>query len=69
MNETDPQRTDAVHFRLQETVSADEMHECLRHAHRIKREGLVDFLFRLIGLYPWQCNRCRRSFRRHQRLS
>jgi hypothetical protein len=27
----------------------------------------VDLLFRLIGLYPWQCNRCHRCFHRFQR--
>lgn len=69
MNGTDPKRPDAVRFLPEETVLADEMHECLRHSHRIKRDGLVDFLCRLIGLYPWQCNRCRRSFHRQQRRS
>jgi hypothetical protein len=27
----------------------------------------VDLLFRLIGLYPWQCSRCHRCFHRFQR--
>ena len=36
-------------------------------AGRILRDGIIDFLCRLMGLYPWQCLRCQRRFRRFRR--
>jgi len=49
------------------TVDMVDPHQCVEYAGRISREGFVDLLFRLIGLYPWQCNRCHRCFHRFQR--
>jgi hypothetical protein len=49
------------------TVDMIVPHQCMEYAGRISREGFVDLLFRLIGLYPWQCSRCHRCFHRFQR--
>ena len=42
------------------TVDMVDSHHCKEYAVRIRREGLIDFLFRLGGIYPWQCSRCKR---------
>lgn len=49
------------------TVDMVDPHHCMEYAVRIGREGFVDFLFRLVGMYPWQCSSCRRGFHRFQR--
>ena len=49
------------------TVGMDDPHHCMEYAARVGREGPVDFIFRLVGMYPWQCGRCRRCFHRFQR--
>ncbi len=38
-------------------------HLCFEYAHRLRREGLIDFLGSCVGLYPWQCSQCNRRFR------
>jgi hypothetical protein len=40
---------------------------CDQHSVRIRRQGLIDFLCRLFGLYPWQCFKCGRRFHRFRR--
>ena len=35
--------------------------------HRATRHGWQDFLFRLVGMFPWRCNRCGARFYRRQR--
>ena len=47
--------------------TADLPHSCLQFVSRVRREGLKDFLYRLIGLYPWRCNRCLHRLYRFQR--
>lgn len=42
-------------------------HSCFTYAVRVSREGIIDFMYRWIGLYPWQCTRCRRCFHRSTR--
>jgi len=49
------------------TVCKTDPHHCVEFAARVGREGLVDFVYRLVGMYPWQCGRCRRCFHRFQR--
>ena len=49
------------------TVDMVDPHQCVEYAGRISREGFVDLLFRLVGMYPWQCSRCRRGFHSFQR--
>jgi hypothetical protein len=35
---------------------------------RVARRGTMDFFFRVIGAYPWQCFQCGRRFHRLRRL-
>ena len=49
------------------TVDTSDPHHCVEFAARVGREGLVDFLYHLVGMYPWQCSRCRRCFHRFER--
>ena len=49
------------------TVGTADPHHCVEFAARVGREGLVDFLYHLVGMYPWQCSRCRRCFHRFER--
>jgi hypothetical protein len=35
--------------------------------HRATRHGLQDFLFRLIGMFPWRCTLCGARFYRRKR--
>ena len=42
-------------------------HFCVPYAVRVGRQGFVDSLFRIFGLYPWQCTLCLRCFHRHKR--
>ena len=49
------------------TVAMTDPHRCVEFAVRVGREGPVDFLYRVVGMYPWQCSRCRRCFHRFQR--
>jgi hypothetical protein len=42
-------------------------HRCLEFAARVAREGVIDFLYCLVRMYPWQCTRCHRCFHRLQR--
>jgi hypothetical protein len=44
-----------------------DRHRCLEFASRVAREGVIDFVYHLVGMYPWQCTRCRRCFHRFQR--
>jgi len=46
---------------------ANPAHSCFLYAERLCREGLIDFLCRLVGLYPWRCSRCFRCFHRYKR--
>ena len=48
-------------------VIVDPLHCCMEYAVRVRRKGLVDFLFRLVGMYPWQCSLCRRGSHRFRR--
>ena len=48
-------------------VDTADPHHCVEFAARVRREGLVDFLYGLVGMYPWQCGRCRRGFHRFER--
>ena len=49
------------------TVDTVDPHHCKEYAVRVRRKGLLNFLFRLVGMYPWQCSRCHRSFHRFRR--
>jgi len=49
------------------TVGMTDPHHCVEFAVLVGREGPVDFLYRMAGMYPWQCSRCRRCFHRFQR--
>ena len=47
---------------------AEQANSCLhQYSDRVGRKGLSDFLYRLVGCYPWQCAECFRRFYRHQR--
>jgi hypothetical protein len=41
---------------------------CRQHSARVARQGVIDFLCRLAGAYPWQCLLCSRRFHRLRRL-
>ena len=49
------------------TVDVVDPHSCMEYVVRVRREGLVDFRFRLVGMYPWQCSRCGRVSHRFLR--
>ena len=49
------------------TVDILNPHDCKESAVRVRREGLGNFLCRLVGMYPWQCSPCRRCFYRFRR--
>ena len=38
-----------------------------RQCHRATRHGWQDFLFRVLGMYPWRCDRCGARFHSHKR--
>jgi hypothetical protein len=40
---------------------------CEQRSHRIRRQGIWDFLLGLFGLYPWKCSQCKRHFHRSRR--
>jgi hypothetical protein len=40
---------------------------CEQLSHRIRRQGVWDFLLGLFGLYPWKCSQCHRRFHRSRR--
>ena len=40
---------------------------CEELSHRIRRQGMWDFLLGLFGLYPWKCAQCHRHFHRSRR--
>jgi hypothetical protein len=42
--------------------------DCEQCGHRIRREGIWDFLLGLLGLYPWKCSQCHRRFHRSRRF-
>ena len=42
-------------------------HVCVPYAVRVGRQGFIDSLCRIFGLYPWQCTLCLRCFHRHKR--
>ena len=46
---------------------ANSAHDCVQYAVRVNRVGATDFLFRLVGRYPWKCARCLRVFHRFKR--
>ena len=48
-------------------IDTADPHQCMDYAARVSREGLLDFLSGLVGMYPWQCSHCHRCFRRFQR--
>ena len=48
-------------------IGTADPHRCLEYAARVGREGLTDFVYRLVGMYPWQCTRCFRCFHRFHR--
>jgi hypothetical protein len=41
--------------------------DCEQRSHRIRRQGIWDFLLGLLGLYPWKCSQCDRRFHRSRR--
>ena len=51
------------------TASVDmvKRHQCMEYAVRVDREGLVDAVYHLLGMYPWQCILCNRFFHRFRR--
>ena len=41
--------------------------KCEQWSHRIRRQGVWDFLLGLFKVYPWKCAQCHRRFHRLRR--
>ena len=41
---------------------------CDQHSYRIRRKRISDAVLRVVGLYPWECTKCRRRFHRLRRF-
>jgi hypothetical protein len=41
---------------------------CDEHSYRIRRKRISDAFLRFVGLYPWECTKCRRRFHRSRRF-
>lgn len=41
--------------------------KCSGYTRRSSRHGFIDFLFYLVGYYPYRCLRCTRRFHLRQR--